>query len=65
VFPVAQTGTLLALASMGGSLGGIVSTLLAGQVISRVGYVPVFTVLALPHLLAYAILARIQAPHRA
>jgi len=56
--PVSQTGTLLALASTGGSLGGIVSTLLAGKVIANVGYVPVFTALALPHLAAYAILAK-------
>jgi ACS family hexuronate transporter-like MFS transporter len=63
VFPVAQTGTLLALASMGGSLGGIVSTLVAGQVIARAGYVPVFTALALPHLVGYAILSRIRSHH--
>jgi len=65
VFPIGQTGTLLALASTGGSLGGIVSTLLAGQVIARVGYIPIFTALALPHLVAYAILVRAASDHRA
>jgi hypothetical protein len=63
VFPIGQTGTLLALASTGGSLGGIVSTLLAGQVIARVGYIPIFTALALPHLVAYAILVRAASDH--
>jgi ACS family hexuronate transporter-like MFS transporter len=63
VFPIAKTGTLLALASTGGSLGGIVSTLLAGQVISRFGYLPVFTALALPHLVAYAVLRRVRSAY--
>jgi ACS family hexuronate transporter-like MFS transporter len=63
VFPLSQTGTLLALASMGGSVGGILSTLAAGQVIARMGYVPVFTALTVPHLAAYGILAILRRRH--
>ena len=47
--------TLLALSAMGGSLGGIASTLLAGRLISSVGYVPVFTGLGFLHLTAFTI----------
>lgn len=49
-------GTLLALTALGGSLGGVLSTLLAGRVINTYGYVPVFTALGLLHVTAYLIL---------
>ena len=47
---------LLALSALGGSLGGVVSTLAAGRLIASAGYVPVFTVLGFLHLGAYAVM---------
>jgi len=55
-FPRSQVGAVVALSSMGGSIGGIISNLLTGQVIAAYGYVPVFTALALLHPAAYVIL---------
>jgi ACS family hexuronate transporter-like MFS transporter len=49
-----NVATLLALSALGGSLGGVVSTLAAGRLIASAGYVPVFTVLGFLHLGAYA-----------
>lgn len=51
-----NVGTLLALSALGGSLGGVVSTLLTGRVIASYGYVPVFTTLGCLHLSAFGIL---------
>jgi ACS family hexuronate transporter-like MFS transporter len=51
-----NVATMLALSAMGGSIGGIISTLIAGRVIESMGYVPVFTAIGLLHLLAFAIL---------
>lgn len=48
--------TLLSLTAIGGSLGGIVTTLIAGRLISSVGYVPVFTGIGLLHMTAFVIL---------
>jgi ACS family hexuronate transporter-like MFS transporter len=53
-FPRSQLGTYVSLCSIGGSLGGILSTLLAGKVIHNVGYVPVFTALGFLHFTAFA-----------
>jgi ACS family hexuronate transporter-like MFS transporter len=55
-FPREQLGTYVSLCSIGGSLGGIVSTLLAGKIIHSVGYVPVFTTLGFLHLSAFALI---------
>lgn len=52
----ANVTTLLALSAMGGSIGGIVSTLLTGQIVAHYGYVPVFTVLGGVHLFAFGLL---------
>lgn len=54
--PRTHAASLLALSAMGGSIGGIVANLLAGRVISAVGYVPVFCVIAFCHLTAYCVL---------
>lgn len=51
-----NAGTLLALTALGGSLGGIASTLLTGRVLNTYGYVPVFTGLGLLHLTAFGVL---------
>lgn len=51
-----NVGTLLALSALGGSLGGMLSTLLTGRVIAAVGYVPVFTALSIEHLVAFGAL---------
>lgn len=48
---------LLALSALGGSLGGVVSTLVAGRLIDSAGYVAVFTGLGFLHLTAYGVLA--------
>jgi ACS family hexuronate transporter-like MFS transporter len=55
-FPRQQLATFVSLCSIGGSIGGIISTLLAGAIIHRVGYVPVFTVLGFLHLTAFAVI---------
>lgn len=56
VFPREHLATYVALASIGGSIGGILSTLLAGELIQFAGYVPVFTGLGFLHLAAFAII---------
>lgn len=53
-FPRSQIGSATALASLGGSLGGIISTLLTGYTVQSFGYVSVFTVLGGVHLAAFA-----------
>ena len=54
--PHSQVGTLLALTALGGGLGGILSTLVAGRVIFSYGYVPVFTVFGVVHLMAFGVI---------
>jgi ACS family hexuronate transporter-like MFS transporter len=54
--PRQQVATLLALSAIGGSIGGMISTLVAGRVIASVGYVPVFTTLGFAHGVALLIL---------
>lgn len=64
--PRSGVATLLALSAVGGSLGGIVCTLMTGQTLKQFGYVPIFTILGGMHLLAFAVLLisrRLQA-HR-
>jgi ACS family hexuronate transporter-like MFS transporter len=51
-----NVGRLLALSALGGSVGGVISTLLAGRAIASAGYVAVFTCIGFLHLLAYAAL---------
>jgi MFS transporter, ACS family, aldohexuronate transporter len=48
---------VVALTLMGGTMGGGLSTLLAGHVIKNLGYIPVFTALGFTHLTAYAIMS--------
>ncbi|HUR57886.1 MAG TPA: MFS transporter [Opitutaceae bacterium] len=54
--PRENVGTLLALTALGGSLGGVVSTLLTGRILDAYGYVPVFTGLGLLHVTAFFVL---------
>ncbi len=56
LFPREHVATFVAVSAIGGSLGGILSTLLAGRVIHGLGYEPVFTVLGFLHLAAFAII---------
>lgn len=56
VFPREHVGKFVSLTGIGGALGGIVSTLLAGKVIHAVGYVPVFTALGFLHITAFLII---------
>jgi len=58
--PRSQVASLVSLGGIAGSIGGIVSTLLAGKLIATVGYVPVFTGLGFLHLTAFAILYILQ-----
>jgi len=51
-----NVGTMLSLSALGGSLGGILSTLAAGRVIAGLGYAPVFTALGFLHLTAFAVI---------
>ena len=55
---VARTNVakLLALSALGGSIGGVISTLIAGRLISTVGYVAVFTGIGFLHILAFGAL---------
>ena len=52
-FPREHVGTYLSVSALGGSIGGIVSTLAAGKIIHRAGYVPVFTTLGFLHIVAF------------
>ncbi|MBI5381915.1 MAG: MFS transporter [Opitutae bacterium] len=54
--PRASVGTLLALSALGGSLGGMLSTLATGRAVAAYGYVPVFTAMSGVHLLAFGCL---------
>jgi ACS family hexuronate transporter-like MFS transporter len=51
-----QSATLLALSAIGGSIGGILSTLAAGRIIAAAGYLPVFTAIGFAHMTALLIL---------
>ncbi len=53
-FPREHVGTYLSLSALGGSIGGIISTLAAGKIIHSFGYVPVFTTLGFLHFAAFA-----------
>jgi ACS family hexuronate transporter-like MFS transporter len=53
-FPREHVATYLSLSALGGSIGGIISTLVAGKIIHHVGYVPVFTTLGFLHIVAFA-----------
>lgn len=52
-FPREHVGTYLSLSALGGSIGGILSTLAAGKIIHHAGYVPVFTTLGFLHFVAF------------
>lgn len=58
--PRERVASLLALSALGGSAGGICSTLATGRIIAAYGYVPVFTGLSLLHLTAFGILTFTQ-----
>ncbi|MES2693143.1 MAG: MFS transporter [Verrucomicrobiota bacterium] len=50
-FPREHMATYVGLSGVGGTIGGIISTLAAGKIIQTIGYVPVFTCLGFLHLL--------------
>src|SRR5260370_20299161 len=54
--PPQNVARVVALTLMGGTVGGGLSTLLAGHVIKNLGYIPVFTALGFTHLTAYALI---------
>jgi ACS family hexuronate transporter-like MFS transporter len=47
---------VLSISALGGSLGGMISTLIAGRVIAHYGYTPVFLCLGFLHLLGWLLL---------
>jgi ACS family hexuronate transporter-like MFS transporter len=49
-------GRVLAFSALGGSLGGMVSTLIAGRVITRYGYTPVFLAIGFLHIAGWLVL---------
>jgi ACS family hexuronate transporter-like MFS transporter len=55
---------LLALSALGGSVGGVVSTLLAGRLIASAGYIAVFTGIGFLHLTAFGVLIFCQRNRR-
>jgi ACS family hexuronate transporter-like MFS transporter len=55
--PPQNVARVVALTLMGGTVGGGLSTLLAGHVIKNLGYIPVFTALGFTHLIAYALMS--------
>ena len=55
--PPQRVAQVVALTLIGGTVGGSLSTPLAGYLIKNVGYVPVFTALGFVHLTAYAVLS--------
>jgi ACS family hexuronate transporter-like MFS transporter len=54
--PPHLTGQVVALSGVGGSIGGIVSNLATGRLVTAFGYEPIFTFLAFVHLTAFALL---------
>lgn len=62
-FPRRQVATVVGLSGVGGSIGGIIATLISGEVIQAFGYVPVFTVFGFVHLAAFAILLSVFRRH--
>lgn len=58
--PRSRVASLVSLGGITGALGGILAMLLAGRLISTVGYVPVFTGLGFLHLTAFAVLYTLQ-----
>ena len=54
--PRSSLATLVAMAALGGSIGGVISNLIAGHAIQAYGYVPVFTVISVLPLIAFACL---------
>jgi ACS family hexuronate transporter-like MFS transporter len=55
--PPQNVARVVALTLVGGTVGGGLSTLLAGHVIKNLGYIPVFTALGFTHLTAYALMS--------
>lgn len=55
-----QVASIVSLGGIAGSVGGVLSTLLAGKLIATIGYVPVFTGIGVLHLAAFSILALVQ-----
>ena len=56
IVPRSQVASLVSLGGIAGSIGGVISTLVAGRLIATVGYVPVFTGLGFLHLTAFGVL---------
>ena len=56
-FPRSVVATVISISAIGGSLGGIVASLLTGRVVESQGYVPVFTMMSGLHLTALAVIS--------
>ena len=70
IFRSEEVGTASGLSGMGGSVGGILATLLTGYMVTRFSYTPMFIWAGLMHPLAFLLIWRllpntsfIQEPH--
>jgi MFS transporter, ACS family, hexuronate transporter len=59
IFPSGQVGTASGLSGMGGSVGGILATLLTGYIVTRFSYTPLFVWAGLMHPLAFLLIWRL------
>ena len=55
--PTQYVSRSVAVTLMGGTVGGVIATLLTGHAIKAFGYVPVFTLLGFVHLAAYVVMS--------
>jgi ACS family hexuronate transporter-like MFS transporter len=55
-YPRQVVGTMVSISAIGGSLGGVVGTLLIGRAVHAAGYVPVFTTMSVLHAAAFVAL---------
>lgn len=58
IFPAQEVGTASGLSGMGGSLGGVLATLVTGYVVTRFSYLPMFIWAGLMHPVAFVLLWR-------
>jgi ACS family hexuronate transporter-like MFS transporter len=51
-FPPRAVGTVIAISAVGGTIGGVLASLLTGRTVQAYGYVPVFTAMSFLHVTA-------------
>jgi MFS transporter, ACS family, hexuronate transporter len=63
--PARLSGQVVGWSGVGGSVGGILSSLATGRVVGAYGYVPIFTTLAFVHITAFAVVHFLSGDNRA